>query len=186
MKTEVTFGHFPILETERLRLRQLEPKDAERMYANFTDEEVLRYFGMEPLKSIEEAREMIASRETAFNENRSIRWGITDKATGRLLGTCGFHSWDKEDLRVEIGYELAREHWGQGYMTEALRPVLAYGFAQMQVNRIEALIDARNTSSRKLAERLGLQFEGVLRQYLVMRGVPTDTAVYAILREDVQ
>lgn len=73
----------------------------------------------------------------------------------KTVANTGYHKWRKMHHCAEIGYDLAPAGWGQGYMTEALRAVLQYGFGPMALNRVQAPIHADNYASLRLAERLG-------------------------------
>lgn len=96
--------------------------------------------------------------------NEGIRWGIALKETGEIIGSCGFHQWEKEHFKAEVGFEIHPDYWRQGIITEALRSVLNYGFGEMELNRIKAYYDPRNLASKKSLERAGFTYEGVLRK----------------------
>ncbi len=81
---------FPIIETDRLVLRQITKDDAEDIFTYLSDEKVMQYYGLEPFKSIDEALEEIAWYQSIFDENSGIRWGITLKGHGKVIGS--FHS----------------------------------------------------------------------------------------------
>ncbi|TKI89149.1 GNAT family N-acetyltransferase, partial [Bacillus cereus] len=86
------------------------------------------------------------------------------KGTGQLIGTCGFHLINNNHKRAEIGYELDDTYWGQGYASEALQAILAYGFEMLQLIRIAAVVYVENKSSQKLLIKAGFQEEGLLRK----------------------
>ena len=74
------------------------------------------------------------------------------------MGTCGFHCWDKKLGRVEAGYDLKEEFWGNGYMQEAMKEIINFAKNQMHVNEISACISTENQKSIRLAENLGFVF----------------------------
>jgi ribosomal-protein-alanine N-acetyltransferase len=92
-------------------------------------------------------------------------WGLVKKRENRIIGTCGFTNWNPESKKAEIGYALARGHWGQGYITEAVNQVIDYGFRSMELNRIEGMCDAENQGSARVMEKAAMSFEGLLRGY---------------------
>ena len=96
--------------------------------------------------------------------NPGARWGLQRKDTGELIGTCGLFGWHRTWRKCSLGYEIAQAHQGQGFMAEALREVLAWGFAEMGLNRIEAQVHPANAPSLELLRRLGFVQEGVLRE----------------------
>lgn len=100
---------FPLLETERLLLRELTKDDAEGIFACFSNDSVTRFYGQEKLKSIEQARGFIDFFSKNYNEERGIRWGIERKETPGIIGTIGFNAWSPKHKRAEIGYEIHPE-----------------------------------------------------------------------------
>ena len=155
---------FPELETVRLRLRLLTLEDHEAVFAHFADEEVTRFMDIPPCRHIGEADEIIRFHL----EDSGCRWGIFDKSTGQLAGTVGYHCWvTGESSRAEIGFDLSRNYWGQGFMAEALPQVLTFGFEGMGLERIEATVEPANERSLRLVSRLGFQRENELVDNLV-------------------
>ncbi|RIX48636.1 N-acetyltransferase [Paenibacillus nanensis] len=155
---------FPSLETERLVLRLLTLKDGPAVFRHFADEEVTRFMDIAPCKDLQEAEEIIRFHL----EDSGCRWGLFDKKNGELVGTSGYHCWvTKPERRAEIGFDLSKSYWGLGYMTEALKPILAYGFGPMNLERIEATVEPGNARSRRLLEKLGFQAGGELVEGLI-------------------
>lgn len=161
--------HFHDLETERLLLKGISPEDREFIFRQFSTEAVNRYlFDAEPLRDVDGADEII--RFYLQPEPRAHhRWIVTRKDDGATVGTCGFHAWNRERARCEIGYDLAPEYWGNGYMSEALRAVIVFARDKMQVREIQACIYPDNLGSINLAQRLGFVFQGETRE-LEFRG----------------
>ncbi len=175
---------FPTLQTERLVLRKLRQTDADDFFANFSDEETMRYFGMEPLTQLEQAVQTIEGRLQAFEEDRAIRWAITFREEDRLIGTIGFHRFDRESSRAEVGYELNRSLWGKGVMSEALQAALGYGFDQLNLNRIEGLVSPENVGSLRVLEKGGFTQEGILRAYMFFGGRYHDSVMFSMLKSE--
>ncbi|EJQ60119.1 GNAT family N-acetyltransferase [Bacillus mycoides] len=175
---------FPKLETERLLLRELTLLDAEAMFHYFSKESVIRYFGMDSFENIEQAKTTIQTFRKRNEEGSVFRWGIEKKGTDQLIGTCGFHLINNHHKRAEIGYELDDTYWGQGYATEALQAMLAYGFETLHFIRIAAVVYIENEASRNLLKKIGFQEEGLLRKYMIQNDVAHDTVVYSLLKED--
>lgn len=172
------------LATERLLLRALKPADAEAIFAMFSDPEVVRYWSSTPWTDMNQAREYIASAEQDLLSGSALRFGIEVAATGQLAGQIVLHHFDSGNRRCEVGYALAPAHWRKGYLTEALRAMLDYGFTALQLNRVEADIDPRNVASAKPLERLGFRQEGLLRERWIVGGEICDTAFYGLLKSD--
>jgi ribosomal-protein-alanine N-acetyltransferase len=145
--------HYPCLETERLYLRELTLDDAPAVQAHFGDPEVTEFMDIDPCKSLQSAREIIEYHV----QDTGVRWGIFDRQTDALIGTCGFHCWDEAAAQAEIGFDLSRTYWGQGLMREAVEAALAFGFDAMALSEIRAFSDRANARSIRLLERLGFQ-----------------------------
>jgi [ribosomal protein S5]-alanine N-acetyltransferase len=179
-----TVQTFPILETNRLLLRQIENSDAESILKYLSDEEVMKHYGLESFQTAEDALDEISWYHSIFNENTGIRWGITLKEENEVIGSCGFLNMVVQHRRTDIGYELSRNHWSKGIASEALEAVIKHGFQEMDLQRIQALIDVPNIQSQKLVEKQGFIKEGLLRKYEYTRGKFDDLYMYSLLKED--
>jgi ribosomal-protein-alanine N-acetyltransferase len=114
------------------------------------------------------------------------RWIIERKADRCPIGTCGYHKWSRRDHKAEIGYDLSPFAWGQGYMSEAFERVVEFGFGDMDLNRIQAVVHPENAASLKLLERHGFVREGLLREELCRDGVYYDHWLLSLLRREWQ
>jgi len=177
-------GSFPILYTERLLLRQLTLQDYTAIFDYFSKDEVTDYYDLDTLTSPDQAKQLIMAWEQRWERNESIRWGICFKDDPQVIGTIGFHNWSAFHLRTEVGYELSPQFWRQGIMRECLLEVLRYGFRELGFNRVEAMIDPYNLSSRKLLEKVGMKEEGLLREYLFVKGAFVDAVMFSILHRE--
>jgi ribosomal-protein-alanine N-acetyltransferase len=177
------FAEFPTLETPRFLLRAVAPDDAPEIFRIMGDPQVMRYFGSAPMQLLDEAVQRIKGLQDDFRDQLGIRWVIADRSGGKLIGTCGFWRIVEPHARAEIGYELAREWWGQGVMTEAVGAALAFGFIQMGLHTVEAQIHPDNIGSRRVLEKLGFVQEGYFREnfYDPIEAQFTDTAVFSLL-----
>ncbi len=176
---------FPLLETPRLRLRELTAADAPALFAIHGNAEAMRWYGADPLPDLAAAHALIELfagwRRLA---NPGARWGLERKADGALLGTAGLFNWNRGWRRCTTGYELAAFAQGEGYMHEALTAIFDWGFAQMDLNRIEAQIDPRNEPSLRLARALGFVEEGLLREVARWGDAQHDLLMLSLLRRD--
>ncbi|MEF2966178.1 GNAT family N-acetyltransferase [Paenibacillus sp. M1] len=178
-------GEIPVLESERLRLRRMDRGDARELHRYWSDPEVTKYMNIPPFSSVEDTCEMIDLLNGLAESEDALRWGIELKESGRLIGSCGFNVWELAGAyRGEIGYDLGRKYWGRGYMSEALRMVLAFGYGTMGLNRIEALVDPRNAASRSLLRSFGFREEGLLREYQKTEIGFVDLLMYALLKRE--
>lgn len=186
MFTPNAWGMFsmPTLETERLILRRIAMRDAKDIFTYSRDPEVARHVLWTAQKDVGEARDYCRFMMRRYRNDLPSSWGVIEKKTGRLVGTIGYMDYSEDNATVEVGYSLARWMWNGGYMTEALRRVIAYTFEAMEINRIEAQHELDNPASGRVMLKCGMRKEGELRQRLYNKGRYVDVALYAILRED--
>ncbi|PLR95223.1 GNAT family N-acetyltransferase [Bacillus sp. T33-2] len=174
---------FPVLETERLILREIEKTDAKDIFACFSRDAVTRFYGQDTLTSEEQAEGFVEFFKNSFLERRGIRWGIERKQKKGLVGTVGFNAWSPKHKRAEIGYEIHPDHWRNGYAREAVLEVISYGFNDLELNRIGAVVFLQNEASNEMLIKLGFQKEGILRDYMIQNGNPYDVNIYAKIKE---
>jgi [ribosomal protein S5]-alanine N-acetyltransferase len=175
---------FPTLETKRLLLREITKDDAGSLFDCFSNENVTRYYGQETLENIEQADALVEFFSNSFKEKRGIRWGIEMKGTQGIIGTIGLNAWSPKHKRAEIGYEIHPDHWRKGYTSEAVLEVIQYGFNELGLTRIGAVVFIDNIASINLLMKAGFKKEGVLRNYMYQNGSAHDTYVYSFLNNE--
>jgi len=178
------FSDLPSLTTERLLLRRLAEADLDDLFAYTSDPEVARYIRRPLHHSRAETQEYLNTFLDAYRRGEIAPWGVEHKRDGKVIGTCGFVYWSVEHARSEVYYALSRNYWGQGYMPEAVRSVMGFGFHTMQLNRIDGTCWVENTASARVLEKVGMRFEGTLRQFVYVKGAFRDIRWYSILRDD--
>ena len=184
MTVDDAFTYFPTLTTNRLLLRQIVPGDAESLFAILSDEETLEFYGDEPHQSLDETKELINQIEERYTSKKALRWGVTLMGEDRLIGSCSLFHFDEGFDRAETGYELNRAYWRKGIMTEALSAILTFGFSELGLHRIEAIIDIANERSKNLLLKLGFTYEGYLRQRFPFRGDFLDEYYFGLLKDE--
>ncbi|MEY9866547.1 ribosomal-protein-alanine N-acetyltransferase [Peribacillus sp. B2I2] len=175
---------FPLIETRRLILREVTIEDAGDMFKYLSDTDVVKPMGLDPCQTVNDVWDEIKWYESIFKEGTGIRWGITLKDSGKVIGSCGFLNMVSKHHRAEIGYELSKDHWRKGIASEALEAVVMYGYRHFQLERIEALIEPANSPSQKLVEKQGFRREGLLRHYEYTCGKFDDLYMYSLIKED--
>jgi ribosomal-protein-alanine N-acetyltransferase len=171
-------------ETSRLRLRRPEPADAPTIFERWTqDPEVTRYLVWRPHETLAESEEHIANCIASWEAGSEFVWYLEERGSAKLVGALAC----RPNARgVNLGYLLARNSWGQGYMVEALAPVIEYWLAQPQVFRVWATCDVENRGSARVLEKAGLEFEGRLRRWEHHPNVgaePQDALCYSKVRD---
>ncbi len=184
MSIDAAFTHFPALTTNRLHLRQMQPTDAEALFAIRSDQEVREPYGQEPHQSLDETRAFIQQIEALYEQREAIFWGITLKGEDTVIGSCTFWNFGPDFHYAETGYELHRTYWGQGIMAEAVSAILTYGFSELGLHRIEANPLSGNTRSRSLLLKLGFTYEGNLRQRCFFRDHFEDEHYFGLLKDE--
>ncbi|MDK2125197.1 GNAT family N-acetyltransferase [Parachitinimonas caeni] len=176
---------FPTLHTPRLHLREMIESDAETLLAIHGDTETMQWFGTDPLTELAQAQKLVQTFAGWRKlPNPGTRWGIEDVVRGQLLGSCGLFKWDKGWRCCSLGYELARNAQGKGYMREALIAILDWGFHNMALNRIQAQVHPENIASIKLLGILGFAEEGRLREAGYWNGRYHDLLQFGLLARD--
>jgi ribosomal-protein-alanine N-acetyltransferase len=150
------------VETDRLILRELLPSDAEGMFQLDSDPEVHRYLGNNPIRHIDQAKQIIDHVRRQYVDVGIGRWAMEEKETGNFLGWAGLKL-NRESMNnhvdyYDVGYRLIKKHWGKGFATEAAKASLDYGLSRLNLNDIYGIADANNLASRKVLEKIGLQF----------------------------
>lgn len=175
----LNFSPFPVLETERLLLRQIFIADAEDIFLLRTNEAAMKYIHKPKLNTIEDAIELI----NKMNDPDRMPWGMTLKTANKIIGTIGFHRIEKEHYRAEIGYMLDPEYWNTGLMSEAIPKVIDFGFNEMKLHSIEAIINPGNTVSRKILQKFSFIKEAYFKENFYFEGEFLDSEVYSLLKK---
>jgi ribosomal-protein-alanine N-acetyltransferase len=175
----------PVLSTDRMDFILMNQSVYDQIFSGqYSDEELMQFFGFSDpdLLKIEQDRHAIGL--STFN--RTFCWfQLRDKADGKLLGHCGFHSIFPIHQRAELFYSLVSDEFKQkGLMTEALVAVLKYGFTTLDLHRIEALTATYNKASLSLLLKFGFLFEGTLRSHYKVGDKLEDSVIFSLIRTD--
>ena len=173
------------LDTPRLHLRPLAAADAEALFRMHADPQVMRYWSTPPWAGIEQAEAMIEADREALPAGRHLRLALMLRGgSDSLVGTVSLFNFHEASRRAEIGYVLARSAWGRGLMHEALTALVGFAFGPLNLNRLEADIDPRNSASAKSLARLGFVQEGFLRERWIVGEEVSDTALFGLLSRE--
>jgi RimJ/RimL family protein N-acetyltransferase len=157
--------------------------DAEAVFTGYAqDDEVAKYMIWRPHNDIEETRDFMRRCILAWEEGSAYPWIITRKEDERLIGMIESRI---KVFSMDIGYVLARAHWGQGYTPEAARAIINWGLAQEGIFRVWALCDVDNMASARVMEKIGMQREGILRRWILHPNVsdePRNVYCYSIVK----
>jgi ribosomal-protein-alanine N-acetyltransferase len=176
---------YPIaLQGERVRLRELEERDAPAVHAWTSDDMAVEHVPLGPLDlpgTHRYVRQLCSEARVRPREAYTV--AIADTG-GRVVGTVSLLIESPTHRRGEIGYILRRDHWGKGYATEAAALMIDLAFRDLGLNRVWAVCDPDNPASARVMEKVGMRFEGCLRGDLLVRGAFRDSLLYGIVADD--
>ncbi len=168
------------IETARLILRSLSEADIPELVPLIGDRRVAATTLRIPHPFHEQdARDFLSS---PAKENE-LRLGIRLRDGGTFIGGIGLHPYP-EHKRAELGYWIGVPHWGHGYAPEAAQAVVRYGFEKCQLNRIFAGHFKHNPASGRVLSKVGMKYEGCMRQNVIKWGEFVDIEVYSILKQE--
>jgi len=179
---QIRFLPFPVIKTERLLLRRVTANDAETILALRSNDEVMKYIPRPYLKTKEDALELIAMFDDKIENGIGINWGITFlNEPERIIGIIGHYRMKPEHYRAEVGYMLFPEYNGKGIVSEALQKIVEYGFKDMKLHSIEAILDPENKASEKVLLKNGFVKEAHFIENEFYEGRFLDTMIYSKL-----
>ena len=178
------FMNMPILETERLTLRRMAISDTEDMFSYASRSDVTEFLLWKPHPTRSYTMDYLRYIGTRYALGDFYDWAVVDKESGRMIGTCGFTRFDLPHNGAEIGYVLNPEFHGRGYATEAASRVMRYGFEELGLHRIEAKFMEGNDASRRVMEKLGMQFEGFRRESMLVKKRYRTIGICAVLADE--
>jgi RimJ/RimL family protein N-acetyltransferase len=178
---EIQLEPFPILTTEKLKLRQIMREDVHEIFFLRSDKDVLKYLDRDPATSIQDAYQWIDMITDSLKKNDVVTWGVTMRNENKLIGTITFWNIRKEHFRAEIGYTLHPAFQKQGLMQEAMTKVLDYGFNKLNLHSVEANVNPGNAASIRLLEKNNFKREAYFKESWFYNGRFIDSAVYSLI-----
>jgi ribosomal-protein-alanine N-acetyltransferase len=182
----MTFKPFPVLETERLLLRQFSNEDAADVFVMRSDPDVMQYIPRPLAVTLQDALVVIKTVNDFIEKGEKLNWAITEKSTGSVIGMIGYVNMKPEHFRAEVGYSLSKAWHRQGIMREALACVLKYGFEQLELHSVEAITDAHNVASRNLLLAIGFVQEAFFTEDFYFNGRFRNSIHYGMLRRSAE
>ena len=143
------YSQYPEIASETLLLRKIEPEDLPQILP-------ISFYDGKQAETETEAAKMLQQIEQDYLNGESVHWGIEERSSGKLTGTCGFYR-GFENASGELGCVLLPEYRGKGYMTEAMRLAIEFGFRRIELKRIFAVTSKDNSAAIRLLERLNFR-----------------------------
>jgi ribosomal-protein-alanine N-acetyltransferase len=150
---DFNFTTFPVLETERLTLRELNLNDAKAIFGLRTNKEINQFIDRKTLNNLSESRAFIDLISNLAATNKGVFWVLESKNNQQLIGTIGLRNFEDEENYAEIGYELDPSYHQRGFMSEAFETILKFGFDNLALKTIEAFTHQKNTAAIALLKK---------------------------------
>ena len=172
------------LYTERLHLRKMKVSDSQTLFKIWSDPDVTKFMNIENFNDERQAIEIITYLDQLAQDNKAIRYSIIELDSNEIIGSRGFNSFDFDNDKTEIGYDIAKNYWGKGYAPEAISALLNCAFNSLNFNRVEAKVEPENLNSIKVLLKLNFTLEGTLRKAEKSKGRYVDLKIFSKLKTD--
>lgn len=179
-----TLSDFPILESDCIRLRGIRDSDHDRLFALFSNPQVMRYWSRGPMTDRQEAVDYAKTILDGFVRRDLLNWIVADTKSDAMIGTATLYEINPQHARAGLGYALMPEYWGKGLAQEAATLAISYGIFELGLHRIEADTEPNNFRSNKVLERLDFQREGLLRERFFHPDGIQDSLIFGLLRSE--
>ena len=175
---------FEELKTDRLKLRKLTAEVFDYVYQHLSEDQQMDFLGLNSKEALETERSKYKKGFETFNK-KFLYFQLIEQESHKIIGWCGYHTWYVDHDRAEIGYGLfGEEYKRKGLMSEAITPIIKYGFETMKLHRIEAFVEPKNEASIRLITKLNFVKEGVLREHYFSNNQMEDSIVYSLLKHE--
>lgn len=173
-----------MLESGRLKLREIRDEDFDAVHAYASDLEVVRFMTWGP-NTEQDTRDFLTQVQAsrACEPRRGYEFGVEARDAEALMGVVSLHL-TPDERAAELGYCYQRDAWGRGVATEAAEAILAFGFDVLHLHRVSARCDPENAASARVLQKVGMTQEGLLREDVTIRGTYRDTLVFGLLEHE--
>ncbi|MBW9158555.1 GNAT family N-acetyltransferase [Clostridium tagluense] len=172
------------IETERLILKNYCENDLENIYRLKSEPSVWKFSNKIATNKIEDSKSSLESLLKNYDKNKRDFQALFLKKSGKYIGEAGILTFNNQNNRAVVGYNLLPEHWNKGYATEITKALVKYLFEDTKTERIEALALDSNTASRKVLEKSGFVLEGLLRNFAYINNRYFNVCYFGIIRHD--
>jgi len=172
---------FPIIETDRLKLRQFTNNDLENVYKGLSHPDIIKYYGIS-FDSLEATKEQMTWFANHEKNDTGIWWAICAQSDGKFIGAGGLNDMSHEHKKAEVGFWLLPEYWGQGIMKEAMPLILNHAFDKIGLHRIEGFVETNNQNCKRALAKLNFIHEGTMTDCEIKNGAFISVDIFAKLR----
>lgn len=170
----------PELTTQRLLLQPITPDDQQFIFEGLSHPAVIPFYGVS-YASFEETGKQMEWYEKAYSEGTGGPWKMVEKASNRKLGVVAYYFHKPEHRKAEVGFWIFPAYWNKGFVSEALACVIAYCQNEKGIHRLEAFVEEGNGASRRVLEKAGFQYEGLMKDCERKNGRFISLHIYALL-----
>lgn len=178
----INFNPFPVLETERLVLRNVEHRDVQEVFEIRSNPDTMLYIPRPLAKTLDDALGVINMMRGFTERNERINWAITEKGSDKLMGIIGYVNLKSDSHRGEIGYVMHHDYRRKGFLFEAFQAALSYGFDVVNLHSIEAIIRPENAASIAVVEKAGFVREAYFKDYIYHNDRYWDETIYSLIK----
>ncbi len=175
--------NFVTLESEDLRFVKISPCHAPDMYEYSKDDDVTRYLTWSSHSSLKQTENYVKLLQKKYAQGVFNDWGLVHKQTGKMIGTCGFTSFDDKSLLCEIGYVLSKDFWGKGLAAQAAKTIMKFAFENLGVEEICAKCIEGNDASMRVMQKCGMKFDAMYKNSMFIKGEYKTIIVYKVSKE---
>jgi len=171
------------IETNRILLRPIVESDISNIFKGLSHPEIIKYYGVS-YQTLEDTKEQMKFFADLEKEGTGIWWAVCSIDNQTFYGAGGLNGLNKEHKKAEIGFWLLKEYWGQGIMTETMPLICKYGFDNLELHRIEGLVETDNLNCKKAMKKLDFHHEGTMKDCEIKNGNFISLDIYAKIRDE--
>lgn len=172
------------LNGESIYLRKLIEQDAKMIYINVKDKDLNRFSGPYYSTTLSKAKEYIIKTNKKFKNKIGFTFGIILKKNNSLIGCIGLNNINWDVRSAEVGFWLSKDFWNHGYMTEAVKIILNFGFNELKLHKIFAYFHEKNIPPKKIFEKCNFRNDGINRDSLYNYGKWNSEVLYSIISSE--
>lgn len=174
----------PVIHTPDVYIRMVEKTDNEAIFEYASDPDVSKYHSWDPHQSLQDTHGFLSRYSEFLKKLQKLEFGIILKEKDTFIGMCGFHDFSFDHSRCEIRYVLSAKYRERDLLTESVSALIDFGFAKMDLNRIEAKTRIEDIASQRVLKNVGMIEEGLIRERMFLKGHFTDFKLYSILKRE--
>lgn len=177
----------PFLADDRIGIRRFHFDDVQPLFdavRESVNELCTNMTWCHPDYSLEDSRYFIVKCDSDWEMGLNYNCVIINAGDGTLLGSVALNRLDRKNNLANVGYWVRRSHTGRSVATTALRLIASFGLKKLKLQRLEILVPVNNMASRRVAQKAGARFEGILRNRLTLRDGLCDAAIFSLIAQD--